>query len=228
MKYILLAFLLLLSPRAVASYALIYAGQGVCEEGCATTFQYILQKTDLRPVLVFNDSTNYDIFKDAKVWIQPGGYSVEEITYMPTSLYNKVINFVSNGGGYVGFCAGAFSATQYIGTTGVLGFGIFPGSTQLYGKGIDMLEINWGGKKRFIYWEGGPFLYNLPATAEPIAYYPTGQIAAARSTFGKGRVFITGVHPEAPPYWRQDPYLPDPDGLDYDLVLEMIDWTIQK
>ena len=60
-----------------------------------------------------------------------------------------------------------------------------------------------------------------------IAYYPNHQVAAARATYGKGKVFVTGLHPEAPQDWRDYYHLNDPDGSDEDLAVEMINWVTQ-
>jgi hypothetical protein len=38
-------------------------------------------------------------------------------------------------------------------------------------------------------------------------------------------VAITGVHPEAPQYWRDDINGVDPDGLDYVLAADMVRWA---
>jgi Biotin-protein ligase, N terminal len=252
LKFLLLLLLFLpASALAINNKALIYAGQGVCPEDCAETFIQIAQSSNLIPVLVYDtpevanlllpqlpndksflisDGSNLtDLLADAAVWIMPGGHSVQEVSNMPPDMYQQVIAYVNGGGGYLGFCAGAFSATSLIGTTSVNGFGIFPGNTQLYtnhsGLDPDILKITWSGNLRYIYWEGGPFLYNLPDSVEKIAYYPDGSIAAARTTYGLGKVFLSGVHPEAPQWWRNGLVNGDPDGLDFDLVTQMITWA---
>jgi glutamine amidotransferase-like uncharacterized protein len=162
------------------------------------------------------------------VWIQPGGHSPQVMQAMTAQMVTALQSFVSNGGAYVGFCAGAFSATDWVGTSTYQGFNIFPGYTTVYKSRYqaEIIPILWEGKPRSIYWEGGPYLSEIPhGMAETIATYPTGQIAAARAPFGKGRVFIAGFHPEAPQQWRDYYGLTDPDGLDYDLAQEMITWA---
>ena len=174
------------------------------------------------------DAEKKAFFDQVAVWIQPGGTSTTVLNNMSATEAEALKNFVNQGGGYVGFCAGAFSATQKVGTSSVDGFDLFPGRTVLYSNptSAGIIDVQWEGKTRNIYWEGGPYITDLPAgLAEPIAYYPTGQIAAARSLYGKGKVFITGFHPEAPQDWRTYYGLSDTDGLDYDLVDEMIRWV---
>ena len=49
--------------------------------------------------------------------------------------------------------------------------------------------------------------------------------ATAAAMYGNGKVFITGLHPEAPQSWRTYYGINDSDGLDFDLVDEMISWV---
>jgi hypothetical protein len=46
-----------------------------------------------------------------------------------------------------------------------------------------------------------------------------------RASYGEGRVSVSGVHPEAPQWWRDYYKLQDSDGLDYDLAVGMIRWA---
>ena len=216
--------------------ALVYSGPGACPENCAQAASDMAVRSGLTPVFVgpsdldpnSTDAEKQALFKDVAVWIQPGGTSSTVLTSMTSTMIDALKNFVSTGGGYVGFCAGAFSATQKDGDSSIDGFNIFPGLSALYqdSNNADIVNVQWEGKSRYVYWEGGPYLSELPAgLAEPIAYYPNGQIAAARSSYGSGKVFIAGFHPEAPQQWRTYYGMNDPDGLDYDLVDEMIQWV---
>jgi glutamine amidotransferase PdxT len=215
-----------LTTAAIAApQALIYKGPGACTEDCAEAFVDIAKQAGFDPVFVGPGKPAANLFDGAGIWIQPGGYAGTAMNSMSSELKTKIKAFVQNGGGYVGFCAGAFVATQKVGTTSVNGLNIFPGGTKLYGKGIDLKTVTWNGSKRVLYWEGGPYLRNLPSTVEVIGKYSNGAVAAARTSYGKGRVFITGLHPEAPAWWAASESLADPDGLDHDLVVDMIHWA---
>jgi hypothetical protein len=236
-----LIFVLLLGFGLTTAHAgkraLVYNGPGACSDGCYdAAFQVALQ-AGLDPVFVGEnalsiDSTEQDqanLFKDAAIWIQPGGKSKTAMTSITDQLKNAIDEFVKAGGGYVGFCAGAFSSTQFVGTSWTLGFNFMPGKTSLY-KGVsaeaEIIPVVWNGKARNIYWEGGPYLSKLPpGKVEVIGTYPNGQVAAARSQYGSGRIFVTGLHPEAPQDWRDYYHLKDADGLDQDLAVEMIHWA---
>jgi len=214
---------------SAAPKALIYKGAGSCTEDCSEAFWNIAKDAGFDPVYVGPGDPAPDTFTEAAVWIQPGGYAGQAMNAMSANLKNAIRDFVKNGGGYVGTCAGAFVATAKVGTTRTKGLGIFPGGTKLYGKGIDQKQITWNGSVRSIYWEGGPYLRNLPTTGdqavETIATYSSGAVAAARTTYGKGRVFITGVHPEAPKWWKDSAHITDPDGDDFDLMAGMLHWA---
>jgi glutamine amidotransferase-like uncharacterized protein len=169
-----------------------------------------------------------NLFRDAALWVQPGGKSSIAVSNMTSQLKDALKQFVREGGGYVGFCAGAFASTSWVGTTNYRGFEFMPGRSILYRnpRGADLIPITWNGKIRHIYWEGGPYLTELPeGKAEVIATYPNGQVASARSVYGRGKIFVTGLHPEAPQSWRDYYRMKDADGLDDDLAVEMMEWV---
>jgi glutamine amidotransferase-like uncharacterized protein len=197
-------------------------------------------RSGLDPIYVGPDQLNsqsteqqvQDLFKDVAVWIQPGGKSRTALTAMTPKLVQSLKDYVFAGGGYVGFCAGAFSATPLVGTSSIPGLNIIPGKSILYRyrQAAGMIPLQWNGKKRYVYWEGGPYLSALNSNpqkekVEVIATYPNGQVATARTMYGKGRVFVTGLHPEAPQDWRDYYGLKDRDGVDFDLVDEMLAWV---
>jgi glutamine amidotransferase-like uncharacterized protein len=243
---LLFTAIILVSPLAHAQgtvhfqkKALVFAGAGACAEGCATASGEMAIRNGLTPIYVDQNTLNSqtteedraELFKDVAVWIQPGGYSSSVVNKISEELKSALVDFVKQGGAYVGFCAGAFASTRYAGDMDYLGFNLMPGETSLFwngGKMEDIIPVQWHHKKRYIYFEGGPYLEHLDGQAEVVGIYPNGQIAAAKSTIGKGRVFVTGFHPEAPQWWRDAYGMTDPDGLDFDMVDEMIDWTTFK
>lgn len=237
MKSWMISLILFLSFTSIAALAapkaLVYKGPGACDDGCWQA-SYDLAKyagfdaVYVGPNALTSSSTQADrdaIFKDAAVWIQPGGYAGVAMQNMTSQLKNALKEFIAAGGGYIGFCAGAFVATAKVGTTSIKGLGIFPGGTKLYGKGVDLKKIDWLGQSRFLYWEGGPYLRNLPGSVEVTATYPNGAPVSARTSYGKGRVYVSGVHPEAPQEWLDYTGETDTDGLDYDLGVAMLRWV---
>jgi glutamine amidotransferase-like uncharacterized protein len=220
-----------LSAQSLRPKALVYGGDGACEEECVSAAVTAAQKAGLTAYVV--TPANYDkaLFQDAVVWIQPGGHAVQESESMGDSMMEEVRNFVRNGGGYVGFCAGAFIATEEIGTSGVRGLGVIPGKTIVYeALGYPTIEtMRIGKSSRQIYWEGGPYFIlddRDLETSEIRGYYQrTEQPSFVRASFGQGRSYVTGAHPEAPQSWRKFANLYDSDGLDYNITTEMIKWV---
>lgn len=161
---------------------------------------------------------------------------------MKPELKAAIKNFISNGGGYVGFCAGAFFTTKYVGLTNTAGLNIVSGTTQeyfpkylngqfnpKYADGL-LFDISWRSKVVSLYFSKGPF-FNIDRTDQKVsvlAYYPTGHAAALFSTYGKGRIAITGLHPEAPQSWRDIYKLKDRDGSDYPYAVELIRLATSK
>lgn len=232
---IVLTYYFITSQAFAAPKALVYKGPGACEDGCYQAAFELARHAGFDPVYVgptdlnANSTENDEraLFDNARVWIQPGGYASVAMANMTSQLKNAIRNFIFNGGGYVGFCAGAFVATTKVGTTKNSGLGIFPGGTKLYGKGIDIKRVKWKGSERYIYWEGGPYLRNLPKNVETVAHYSNGAVATARTQYGKGKVYITGLHPEAPQDWIDYSGQSDIDGNDFDLGAEMLHWVTQ-
>ena len=224
--------------------AMVYDGPGACEDGCTKAAAQVARMAGYQVRLVRpNDITDQstpdeitDFLKNTKVWLQPGGISNEAYRSMSEKLKEGVRNFIGGGGGYVGFCAGAFMATKIIGGTGEVGLGIFPGGTDLFendpipGVTFSLPEVTWMGSKRKIYFEGGPFIYGVDRNprVEVIARYDDRTIAAARTHFGLGRVFITGLHPEAPRNWTEEDGVMDPDGPEQELAAQMVCWAGRK
>jgi glutamine amidotransferase-like uncharacterized protein len=207
--------------------ALVYNGEGACKDDCAKSAFDSARAAGFDPVYVGDREESPAIFNDAKVWIHPGGYAGTGMNAMSPVLKRNLKNFIWNGGGYVGYCAGAFVATSTVGTTRIRGLGIIPGNTKLYGKGIRIFKSNWQGSERYIYWEGGPYFRNMPETVEHLAFYPNGASASVRTRYGKGRVWVTGLHPESPQWWKDESGYQDIDGDDWDLVNRMLAWVTE-
>jgi glutamine amidotransferase-like uncharacterized protein len=220
-----------------ATLALIYKGPGACESGCAESAAEVARTAGLLPVFVGPDQLpNTDIFREAAVWIQPGGRSSVVFQHMNPILKKWITDFVYSGASYVGFCAGGFFSTSEIADRGQEGLGIIPGINRLYEESdlaVYQVDINWEGKLRNIYWEGGPYFvlpqsYPEDREAWPVAYYPNGSLAAVKARFGEGRAFVSGPHPEAPESWKRYYRLHDTDGSDWDLARAMIEWTLER
>ena len=235
-KIILSAFFFLSLSQAFAAnhkkpLALVWNGPGACRPSCVLVAVHVAKKAGFKVRYVNPSLTDYSVFKIAKLWVQPGGKSVTAAQSMSTEMHQEIVDFVASGGGYVGFCAGAFISTAKIGTSGEDGYGILPGSTELLVKhGPENLMLKISTPKfgnRWMLYAGGPFMKvsdeELAAVqGEVIARYPDGSIGGIHGRFGKGKVAVVGFHPEADIFWKLFDRKIDRDGSDAFFAVDMI------
>ena len=232
LKSVALMAQLSLSPApqfGVAKIALVYQGPGACEEGCVPAAADVATRAGLKVLLVGPTETDSHLFDNAAVWIQPGGKSSQVSKAMSDALKERIRAFVSGGGAYVGFCAGGFFSTSEIRNDGVRGLGLVPGKSLPFESphDADILAVDWRTRARQMYFEGGPY-FDVPAEdlqsgrVRVMSTYADGKIAALVTHFGQGRVSVTGLHPEAPQYWRDYYKITDTDGVDFDQAQDMM------
>lgn len=231
--------------------ALVYKGPGSCEhpdesDSCSGAAASVALAAGLKVVFVGPEGIEAaGLWDKAEVWIQPGGRAKIQVQKMTEDLKLRVRKFVSEGGGYVGFCAGGFLATEHFGWVNKEkpensfesdALGLLPGNSRYYDKFDEILSddklalvlpTTWLGKPRSVYWELGPYFdqTTLRKNVELVGSYQDGLGMTVRSTFGKGRVFVTAVHPEARKSWYDYYKLEDKDGLDEALAVGMVKWA---
>ena len=198
------------APAQAQPLALIYRGDGACWP-CINGAAKMADMAGFDVQFVDSDLADFSVFEKAKLWIQPGGHSVTAAKAMGTALVSAVRQFVEQGGGYVGFCAGGFLATQTIGTSGYPGFGIIPGSTRYHIKEDDaayqMQKVRTSDGERWVFFAGGPqFVVSeeeLSAVQGRVtARMEDGQVVSIEAHYGKGKVAVSGFHPEASALWK--------------------------
>lgn len=259
MALILAAFVVqsvLMRPVAVAGgvqsrpLAMVYSGPGSCDsgtpDGCSESAARLAQHAGFQVIFVGPEGKEAEGFwEKAKLWIQPGGRARIQVLTMTAELKNKIRSFVSAGGGYVGFCAGGFLATQHFGWVDTEepknsfeadGLGLLPGNSRYYErfdgeltkeKLAKVIPTTWRGQRRSVYWELGPY-FDASTIQNGVvldASYEDGRGLAVRSHFGAGKVAVTAFHPEAPESWYRYYGLTDGDGVDHDIALEMMGWA---
>ena len=159
------------------------------------------------------------------VVIHPGGSGSKQAETLASEGREKVRQFVSRGGGFVGICAGAYLASaQYPWSLGLLDAKVIDREHWARGSGDVQLRIEPSGRELFatedpllsVYYHQGPLLSpadndDIP-DYEAIALYETevaengapqgvmkGTTAIARGQFGDGRVVCFSPHPEKTP-----------------------------
>lgn len=151
---------------------------------------------------------------EATLYAQPGGADLEEAYRHLRPHRDTIRRFVADGGRYLGFCLGSYLA----GATP--GFDLLPGDTDQYigtsRASVDtdrgaIVEVSWRGHRRHLYFQDGPlFQFDADADVDILARYPNRAVAAAVTSFGRGRVGVVGPHPEASADWFIDAGLSDP------------------
>jgi glutamine amidotransferase-like uncharacterized protein len=229
-----LGLVLLATSASAKPLALVYKGPGACPEQCSESAALMAELQGFETVMVGPGKPDSALFARAELYIQPGGLGYVVADSMAPEMKTAIREFVASGKAYVGFCAGGFFATETFGKVKFrVGLGLLPGHSLMtlqFGENVEvaLAKMIWNGKPRTLYWETGPY-FDETTTRDPgvekLATYPDGTVATLRAPFGKGRVIVTGVHPEAPQSWFVGDTKNDPDGLDWDLAREMIAWA---
>jgi len=211
---------------------LLYQGRGVSEFArrvLPDSLVSALKELEIPAKVVPVDSSDLhrgDVFENAAVILMPGGRDVPYSEDLFGQANAHIKGFVNAGGGYLGFCAGAYYACREIefdvGTElevcGARELGFYPGLAKgpAYGtgtyyydsdRGAVASQINWvdGHSADYtVYYNGG--CYFVPATGAEdrfkiLANYSSLEntpAAIVQCTFGKGTVVLSGVHPEYP------------------------------
>jgi glutamine amidotransferase-like uncharacterized protein len=199
---------------------LIYNGTGVMQTSvdgivdCLNKSNYqnlSSHKFDYKTTSIINSTilSGYDVL------IMPGG---EAIDYFDNDEIDNasIKQFVSEGNGYVGICAGAYAASNYI-TGDFPGWGLAPDvntTTESYEGVLTISSTSMGtklinGTLTDIYMAKGPAMTtsNNQIVMATYADNNTGYKdypAIIGDTYGNGRVILSGPHPELEP---QNPIL---------------------
>ena len=134
--------------------------------------------------------------------VVPGGNSITIGDNLSRDAVINIQNAVSNGLHYLGICAGSFFGGYSIHNGVDLTSGVWFNFYADEFKGIhkEPVEVSFpGGSKLDIYWQDGP---QFTGWGSIVGKFPDGTPAIVESSYGKGFVILSGVHPEAPASWR--------------------------
>ncbi|CAN5219055.1 BPL-N domain-containing protein [soil metagenome] len=161
--------------------------------------------------------------KDFKILIQPGGSGSAQAKDLGEEGRTKIKDFVKSGNGYMGICAGAYLASRsYEWSLHILDAEVLDRAHWARGTGDVEVKLTKAGHDFFkpandkitIYYGQGPLLARGKDDAIPdyeaLGEYETeiyskggakpgvmkGTTAAARGSYGTGRVFCFSPHPE--------------------------------
>lgn len=222
------------APRPLA---LVYDGPQGCP-GCAPAIADVLRQAPQPLEVRFvgpgtGTPLTAAVLADAQLYVQPGGGADLDGAWRSLRDSAELIrDWVRDGGSYLGLCFGGYLAGRDP------GFDLLPGDTNGYvgspGATVPderdtVVAVDWQGTPRHMYFQDGPafFLHN-DADATVLATYPNGLAAVVVAPYGKGRVGVSGPHPEADESWYADKGLTNPDGIRLDLAYELIEATTTR
>lgn len=189
----------------------VYCGPGVSPEHYARTLS-MCQYLGLSSLGISSDQIRYTEWEQStKILIIPGGSDCPYAEHLHGKGAERVRNFVSSGGVYIGLCAGSYfgsGALYFEENTGEIIEGkrelaFFPGVAKgpayspydpFTNQGVRAVCID----GCYFYYNGGNFFENAEDidNTEILARYVDGRVAAVRCKFGDGVSILIGFHPE--------------------------------
>jgi len=144
-----------------------------------------------------------DFFNGVDMVAVPGGFGDSD-SYKKLFQHNgeRVIDFINNGGRYLGICMGAYwagshyfsllkdvDAVQYLNRPG----------TDTRRPHAKNLPITWRGEPMKMFWYDGCALVGDDTKFETVATYSNGDAMA----IFQNRLGLIGCHPESQPFWYE-------------------------
>jgi glutamine amidotransferase-like uncharacterized protein len=203
----------------------LYADAGAAKTGSPKVKASLPKEEGFELKLVSAEEIRNGALDDVDVLIQPGGSGSKQAYALGEEGRKRIKDFVSNGGGYIGICAGSYLASAYYSwSLNLLDARVVDSEHWARGTGEVTINLTPSGRKALetdkeqcvIYYGQGPLL--APAEKadindyEQLASYETeiakrgaptgvmkGTTAIARAEYGKGRVECFSPHPEKTP-----------------------------
>ena len=202
----------------------VFAGSGVRSNGCVEWFRLVNSSPEMKLTLVDADDIRSGALGNVDLLVMPGGSSPAIKKDLKPEGAQKLKDFIRNGGGYIGTCAGCcimmeeqadvtrgISVMPY-GRLGSKGKFMMP--LAINKKGAEAMGIKEGEYK--VRYSGGPVLYPTTNVIEGANFEVWGTYASdfdnpknnlemegkgaiVGGTYGKGRVFAIACHPESFP-----------------------------
>lgn len=227
----------LMSARSTAAttpprrpLAVIFRGPTICA-GCEAALQSFMEKRGFVTRYVTAGETTPELLRGTAVYLVGGGEDVQDLAHGWNAAERRALRaYVKAGGRYFGACLGAYWASNWKGEMpGFVSLDITPFRVRAFDpdRSEKVIQVNWLGRIRSVYFQDGPAFTpdrDRPGDrAKVYATYADGSVAAFTSRYGQGRVAVTGVHVEADQSWYDEAKLVDPDGIDADLMDQLLD-----
>jgi len=151
---------------------------------------------------------------DCSLLIVAGGYTAKYVDAWGEEGFERIREFVADGGGYIGICAGAYMAARDVEVPGrPPGLGIVEiENVRRAGWGIRTITVakpkhpvvkGYTGKVD-IWYQNGPMM-KAGQGVETLAVYEEESAAIVCATYGEGKVVIFSPHPEGSLQGEVDP-----------------------
>lgn len=220
------------SAPAREPYALIYNGP-TADPASTEAISSVVQQLGLPVRYIANLDDLPTQLGEAKVFIIGGtDDDVEPLLQRFTpALRTTLKTYLRQGGRYLGICGGAYLASLGWPEEDrfVEGLALVPAQSDGYDQDFEakIYPVTWLGETRQMYYQAGPSfaLAESPESPESVArlaYFEDRQLAALMSTFGAGKVAVSGPHPEAPDSWRAEAFKGDQMDRNLDLALQLL------
>lgn len=157
---------------------------------------------------------NPAVFENCTLFVMPGGRSLPFYDKLSDVGNQNIVDYVKNGGVYLGICAGAYYACrQTIFAKGLAKELILPGSLNLFEgdaigpvfnaeqfeyqseQGASIVDVKTNEGVFPVYFNGGCYFSGTDAI-DVIAQYANHLPTIIKVNYGKGQVILSGVHPE--------------------------------
>lgn len=229
----------------------VYGGPGVWHESKMAAFN-LFKWMNMSVAIVCADVIRHGDLSNFDLLCMPGGWAYDYFTDLLSDGATKIRDFVRGGGAYMGICAGAFYACDYL---------VWEGSRYDYPMGLflghgdgPLKEIPWPEynmtkinvvnhthpitasepEYEWILYYGGPELHAYEGEKVDVlaAYDCNDQPAIVAFNYGCGRVFLSGPHPEIEEDSDRDgvswgDWLDD-QGSDWPLLYQAVKWLVLR
>ncbi len=217
------------SAPAREPYALIYNGP-TADQASTEAISSVVQQLGLPVRYIANLDALPTQLGDARVFIIGGtDDDVEPLLQRFTpALRSTLKTYLRQGGRYLGICGGAYLASLGWPEEDrfVEGLALVPAQSDAYDQDFEakIYPVTWLGETRQMHYQAGPSfaLAESPESVARLAYFEDRQLAALMSTFGAGKVAVSGPHPEAPDSWRAEALRGDQMDRNLDLALQLL------
>jgi glutamine amidotransferase PdxT len=191
-----------LDSELLGTIAGVYAGPG------ATRAEHVvsaLERAGVRHRPLDAEDVRLGDFKGCSLVVMPGGRTAEMLEGLADEGLQNIQNFVQQGAGYVGICAGAYMAAPRVKIPGrPPGLGLLEiENRRRAGQGERTVNLTSPHQPLAedcpeavrLWWENGPAV-GASENVQVVGRYEDGTAAIVCGRYGKGKVVLSGPHPE--------------------------------